>query len=665
MEKLSNRPAGGREGDFDELSDWTITDIATSQKSSPEDRQNAEAEIARREEAGTYNPDEASREVREDLLSHGYGAVNGKVLYPKPEYKAWLESDRSTPIPSGVVRESIEDRLELEKQEASKTREAIDADSRRASNRATGEAAVEAFVNAPIMEKIYHPSQKSAKKDETSRERKAKKKAADVEIASRRKMKEFKKYDNSFLDSKKIAVSEARANLPLVEVVEQSNKRIRDPQASANRLYNYYENDFSKKAPRWISSGIVSKLEKGEVNPSTAQLVLSGFWAREGEKIHERINPDDVFSTEAIDAESHLKIRVAKDLIAERIREINDDEIRDAKRDGLLHAIESGARIDSRSGKPVYSIPFEQGNEVIGLMKEVGINPDANEEDKKLLMASYQGFANIIEAIKTNDKETEKGFKTLDWYFDTFNYKEKIGDFLDVMDAFQENADDNWTAKLEDYLDTRDEIKKYLKQLEQKPIPQLTQVEEISQEELTKIYENLVKSIAGQPATLQLFPDIERYPVYNHTGAVLPVNLPPTSVQKLGKIVTEFASIKAFDPNANIYKGVFVDSNNKSKQYMIIRYGMRNSNIAIAAPIENLSNDASYVWIGQTGENRDGWMEAFVQNPDPNTPTSKYQAHHRDDVRAHNHIAAMKTRGLRATDNMWFNIYADINKRAI
>lgn len=55
-EKIPDRPAGGRESDFGELNDWTITDIATAPKTAPEDRRNAEAEIARREEAGAYNP---------------------------------------------------------------------------------------------------------------------------------------------------------------------------------------------------------------------------------------------------------------------------------------------------------------------------------------------------------------------------------------------------------------------------------------------------------------------------------------------------------------------------------------------------------------------------------------------------------------------------------
>ena len=41
-------PAGSRVSDFDGLSNWTIADIATAKNTAPNDRQNAEFEIARR-----------------------------------------------------------------------------------------------------------------------------------------------------------------------------------------------------------------------------------------------------------------------------------------------------------------------------------------------------------------------------------------------------------------------------------------------------------------------------------------------------------------------------------------------------------------------------------------------------------------------------------------
>ena len=190
-EKLVNRPEGGREGDFSELGDWTITEIATAPKTAPEDRRNAEAEIARREEAGIYNPDDASQDTRGDMLNHGYGLENGKVLYPKPEYRAWLESDRKEPIPRGIVRESIDDRLDSERREAAEAREAVNAERRREFNRLSGEAAMKAFESAPTREKISHPSRLSTKIEELVREHETEKKAADIEIGLRRKMKVF------------------------------------------------------------------------------------------------------------------------------------------------------------------------------------------------------------------------------------------------------------------------------------------------------------------------------------------------------------------------------------------------------------------------------------------------------------------------------------------
>ena len=410
VEKLPNRPAGGRDSDFSELNDWTVTDIATAPKTAPEDRRNAKAEIARREEAGTYSPDEAPHEVRIDLINHGYGIENGKVLYPKPEYKSWLESDRSEPIPSGPVRESIKDRARAERQEAIEAREAMDAERRREINRATGEATIRAFEKFPTRKKINRPPRFTTEKQEMARERKAEKKAADVEIHLRRRTKQSNRYDNNFLNSERIADSEARANLPLTEVPGQPSERVHDPktaEARAGKLYNYYKETFPQNAPKWVSFGVASLLEKGITNPSTDALIRSGFWSREESKIHERIDPENTFSLDAIDAESSLKTLVTKEIIDKRAATVPGDELRDAKRNGLLYAVYTGARVDNRSGKIHYSIPFEKSNEVVKSMKENGVDPDS----EKVQLMSYNGFIGIVEAIKDDKKQPKKASK--------------------------------------------------------------------------------------------------------------------------------------------------------------------------------------------------------------------------------------------------------------
>ena len=616
VEKLPNRPAGGRDSDFNELNDWTITDIATAPKTAPEDRRNAKAEIARREEAGTYNPDEAPQEVRIDLLDHGYGVEKGKVLYPKPEYKSWLESDRSEPIPSGPVRESIEDRARVERREAIEAREAMDAERRRGINRATGEATIRAFEKYPTRKRINHPPRFATQKEEIARERETEKKAADMEIHLRRRAKQSNRYDNIFLNSERIADSEARANLPITEVPGQPSERVHDPktaEARAERLYHYYVETFPKNAPKWVSFGMTSLLEKGVINPPVDSLLRSGFWSREESKIHERIDPEDTFSLDAIDAESSLKTLVTKEIIDKRAATVPGDELRDAKRDGLLYAAYAGARVDDRSGKIIYSIPFEKGDEVVKFMKENGVDPDS----EKVQLMSYNGFIGIIEAIKGDKKATEKGFKALDWYFDTFGYKKHMDEFIDTMDAYQEFADKSFGDKLDEYLARRKELEEWQKQQlpkQEETISALADARGVTYEELVDfLTENMADE--GEDRYVDIFP-IQDMNSRRGNHIIRTRNEHPTSIEKCTKVMQEIEKILKIDPSASFAIGTVFerDSSRNKKQkaqdYAIIRFGNNDFNNVIAAHIGS-SSKAIFCWRGKTGDNADGWRDHF------------------------------------------------------
>lgn len=656
-EALPKRPAGGREDDFDDLNDWTLMDIATAPNTSPEDRENAEAEIARREKAGTFDPDNASQDVFSDLTSHGYDLGDGKILYPKSEYKSWLKSDRSTPIPTGTVRESIEERL-------------ADEERSRDLDRATGKIAMQASEDKHEaeygaeyggIEKINHPTRVVSANDERKREYRANEKARDIKINEQRNLKESNKYENPFFGPAKIAAAEKEANLPIYEEVEEQLPK--SPEARARRLYNYYERPFKANASEWVSFGVSNLLEKGIVDPSTSLLLHSGFGSREEGMIHEYIDPDNSLSTETINAEAELKTRVTRDLIDKRSEEISEETLRAAKYDGSLRALATGARVENYDGEDVvfYSIPVKQGEEVREFMEDVGISFEYNEENKALA-ASFQGFANIIEAIKNNDKETEKAFQVLDWYYDNFHYKKHLSSFLGTMDSFQEKADVAWMAKFEEYCKHREEIEKYYEELEKKEkVPEFESIKEISEEDLEKLYQDLLGNIVPIDSNSNpfLFPDKELFPPVNNTGSVPPVNRPPIAADKLYAIIKEYGNIKLSDPYLNVYRAVTKDR----KQYIVIRFGIRNSNIAIVAPITEKTNDASYVWIEQDGNNRDAWMYDFLENSQNPNPISKYRAHHNEKIKAHNHIAAPK-QGLKPVDNMWRNIYKDIDKRA-
>lgn len=576
-EKHSSRPAGGREGDFSELTDWTITDIATAPKTAPE---------------------------------------GGKVLYPRPDYKSWLESDRSEPIPTGVVRESIEDRLAAERAAATEAREEMNTEKRRELNRAIGEVTIRAFENVPAREKINHPTRVRTEKDEIARSRRAEEKESDTEIRLRRQMKESNKYDNSFSNSRKMAVAEAKANLPIAEVAKQSietDRATESAEVRAEELYNYYEDNFAKNAPKWASFGVSSLLEKGIINPPTDSLLRSGFWAREEDRIHERIDPENTFSMEAIDSESDLKVRVSKDLIKEKAQELSENELSRAKRNGILHSIYTGARIDSRSGKIVYSVPVERGDAVVNFMKENGLEPDS----EKARLSSHNGFIGIVESIKDDKTASEQGFKALDWYFDTFGYKKHMDEFLDIMDAYQEQADKSFGEKLDEYLSHRKELEEWQKQQlpkQDETISALADAKSVSHDEfITFLQENMASTDDEE-----MFPEQD----FNNEGRksnsyiIKAKSEHPSSTEKCTKAMEQLERIRELDPSASYAIGTVFEADpvNKDKEnaqeYALIRFGYNGFNNIIAVHIGN-SSRAMFAWRGKTGEDADGWRDHF------------------------------------------------------
>ena len=175
-----------------------------------------------------------------------------------------------------------------------------------------------------------------------------------------------------------------------------------------------------------------------------------------------------------------------------------------------------------------------------------------------------------------------------------------------------------------------------------------------------------VSSTAVYNQLIELFGKKQKFPVY-HPG-IGPSggarNIVP-GAQKVGKAIAEFNNIQAIDPNVKVYACVFVESSGREVPYITFEYDRNKSHVATAVPIAVASNDSAYVWIGDKGDTGStDWQSAFVGNPVTQTPTSKYAARQRTDVKAFNHISAMKTRGLNATDNMWYNINTYLLKNA-
>ncbi len=621
METIPGRPTDGSKSDLSDLNDWTITDIATAPKTVPEDRKNAEAEIARREEAGVYDPDKAPKEVRSDLLSHGYGVENGKVLYPKPEYRTWLESNRSEPAPQGVVRESMDDRLKTEKQEVAEAHEDIDAGRYQEFYHTIGRAVDEAFKYARTREKINHPPRLTDEKDEIAREREAEKKAADMEIASRRKIKERNKYENNFLKPEKIIAAEARANMPLAEVADQPVERIRSPESVETRLEklkNFYDADFSKNAPRWISFGVSNKLEGGEVDPPIGYLLKSGFNEYEKDRIHERIDPDDIFSEETIDAEYEVGKYVSQELIDEKANTISEDVLQKAKRDGLLYAIFSGARVDRRSGKIFYAIPSERGEEVVEFMQKNGLDPNL----ESLQLMSQNGFIGVMEAIKDDKRATQKGFENLDWYFDTFKYEKHIAEFMETMNEYGEESGQAFRDRFDEYMIHRKELMNWKEQQprkEDEAIATLANSEKVTYDDLMLYLQEIM--IGNGEVDVFPLPDMN-----DRRGNRTPKirGCYPSSTEKCTKAKAEIGRIREIDPSADYLVGTVFERTEgnrvKKQEYVLIRFESDNLNKVVAIHIGNDSR-AVFAWRGKIGEDTDEWRDIWKssirgRNPD-------------------------------------------------
>ncbi len=269
--------------------------------------------------------------------------------------------------------------------------------------------------------------------------------------------------------------------------------------------------------------------------------------------------------------------------------------------------------VDGRSGKIIYSIPSERGDEVVEFMKENGVNLDS----KKVQLMSHNGFIGIVEAIKNDKKATEKGFRALDWYFDTFGYKERMDEFMDTMDAYQEFADKSFGNKLDEYLAHRKELEEWQKRQlpkQEEAISALADAKNVTYEEfIAFLRENMAGESADEDVDVFPIPDMNDRKG-NHVATTKSEH--PSSTEKCTKAMEELGKIREIDPNASYAIGTVFerDSSGNGKQkaqdYVLIRFGYNGFNNVIAAHIGN-SSKAMFCWRGKTGDDADGWREYF------------------------------------------------------
>jgi len=550
------------------LNDYTLLEIATTPSANPQDAAMAKAEIKRREEAGTFNPDDASEDIRRDLLGNGFGIGDGgELLYPTEEYNDWLRNREGKP-PKDVVRESISNHLRQKMAEAIIKTYELNHEGRhhgKPTNRPVTQSAAPA----------YRPKE-------------------------REPLGEQKPLGKPF---EVAPPNQSAENAHAPESVEER----------AEELYNEYAENFSETAPKWASFGVSSLLEEGIIDPPTDSLLRRGFWYCEQNTIHERIDLEKQCSNKTIDTEFDLKTRVDKDLIDSRYNELSGDELHDAKRKGLLRAIYSGARVDSRTGKIYYSIPSERNNEITKFIAETEI--DLN--DPNIQSMSRNGFIGILEAIKDDKKATKKGFMALDWYFDTFGYGQHMDEFINTMDAYQECADKLFGEKLNEYLAQKEEFKQWQEQQPSKQgeaISALADARNVTQQEfISFLMRNMDRTDEG--GDVSMFPTQDtNNPKNHHITNVSGAH--PASNEKCKKAKDELEEILEIDPNASYAIGTVFERNSsgkikeKSQDYALIRFGYNGFNNVIAIHIGDDSK-AIFCWRGKTGDDADGWRNYF------------------------------------------------------
>lgn len=707
-EKLSNRPIVAREDDLSELNDYTLSDIATAKLTSPEDRQTAKAEIARRQAAGTYDPDSAPHASRTDLTSNGYSVENGQILYPKPEYKAWLKSDRSLTPPTGVYRETLADRAKaLDVDIASELEASNDInEATRETAQSIGKTALEKSIQSITpaeeiidntsedvvsqgydlydelfgREKIHHPNKYISKKEQRLRKYEASAKPREAEIDSRRKFKSSNKYDNTNYNPGKVAAKEARGNLPIVENSVSSPEYTIPPEKSLERALDKVNLRLKRHFKEYYIEGAIDALSHGRLDINPRGFITNGFLQAEKADVDLGI-PEDL--------QTAFWDNIKFENIPDKVRDWDTEEtVRSAEKEALLEAISRGGSIEQSSldqpPRLQLDLPILKygKNSLPAFLREYGIETKSEEARDE----SYSGFINIIDAIKGGDQFDKDGFAALDWYFDNFDYASKLseqGGLLDIVEGYKSTADSLWANKLTNYLQTRPEYRQYIETMnspEQKAqdVENIEKTTPVSFEDYQKqVSEKLGISIEelnniGSLANLILGDVLPPEPtsriIISHDKPA--IRYPKTfAKQKILTVYATYALLRSTgrDFNAEIFQEVDhtthpSNENNQEKndrrikiggeRYTVLRFGCKNDdgieeNHAIAEGDSPAS--ATYIWHGQG----DGWKDAFInryKRDAKNQPGVSTKNHDHDKSPIDHMISIMSKLGIDLID---------------
>lgn len=457
-----------------------------------------------------------------------------------------------------------------------------------------------------------------------------------------------------------------------------------------NRVGNeikHYEDEFENYVYDWVSAGVSQTLADGKFDDdikadwakkgfdtkdiaanTDSHYAQRGFSLLERDKIRHNLGLDENMSYEALQAEKAVTNAIGHD-IANTMEIVDPDEVDRAKLDGVLRNVRMGAKVvrDEFGETVQFLIPPENKRSAWIFMTNMGLNFIEYKEGSETVEASHEGFANIVKTISEckDEKTRETGAEMLDWYFDSFRFREHMEDFTDDMMGHYAVESKAWKDAYDDYTERRSEFKEFYER--QKKVPEMVSVEQISEEEFYK----LMSEEAGDNFDRRNIPTFDKvtraYDMRVGAATETPHRTPeaPNFIPaglKRKKLLEEYQGIKAIDEDATVHRAVFKEKSGKPKQYIGLRFGMHGKNIIIFAPIQEASSDASYTWAGETGMDRDGWKSAFMGPSDDNGARVKGFIRHNGEIGVHTHKANKKYQ-LDGVQNMWYNIWKDIERR--
>lgn len=220
---------------------------------------------------------------------------------------------------------------------------------------------------------------------------------------------------------------------------------------NAAKTYEYYEKHPAEAAKEWTMNGVVAELKRGQFDLPEEQVMYAGLWD-DRESILERIDPDGIFGHESIQAETDVKLALARYILDENPPRLTPEALKKARRAGIEKAVAIGAEVDPWRHKATFTMPVDKADELKHFMLSNGVDPEANTlESEDLRLESYDGFFNIVRAMAEDPKSVEEGKKRLDWYYDTFGYRKHLDEFMTAFDSFRNESDVETQKILDDY----------------------------------------------------------------------------------------------------------------------------------------------------------------------------------------------------------------------